>query len=143
MTEPVSTNGEAVAAFKRRVYTQVTEHVAGTYQQEQVGRWLRELNLAPIQVFAPGDGETVESLTAAIYNKVDDLERTGQVESRDVRGLVDRLGLERPGTRPRTVQVAVRLSPQEAEQLADGRLSLATVLERQRAEVTVQQPDSE
>jgi hypothetical protein len=143
MTETTSTTGEDVATFKQRVYTEITRQVADTHVEEQVQRWLRELNLAPILVFAPGEDETVESLTAALYAKVDELERTGEVESYRARRLLDDLGLERPGTRPVTVRLAVRLSPQEAEQLADGRLSLNTVLARQQPQVTVQQPDSE
>lgn len=110
MTEQNTTQDNPVAALKERVYTRALELTVGTYHRGEVEGYLRELGLVPTLVFPVGEGETVESVNAAVYAKLEELGQTHYAEQ---------LGLERPGTKEVTLSVTFRLSPEELESLTE------------------------
>lgn len=113
-----------VAAFKERVYTRALEWGRRRGYTDQVEQYLRELDLTPTLVFTGQDGETVESLNAAVYAKLEEL---GQTQ------YADELGLERPGTREVTLQVRVRLTPEEVRNLVNARADEPVQVQGRRA----------
>lgn len=105
-----TTQDNPVAALKERVYTRALELTVGTYHRSEVEGYLRELGLAPTLVFPVDENETVESVNAAVYAKLEELGQTHYA---------DRLGVERPGTQEVTLSVTFRLSPEELESLTE------------------------
>lgn len=105
----MSDNNNQVAQFKERVYNRALELTRGIGRENDVRRHLEELGLNPTVRFEVRDGETVESLNTAVFAK---LEQLGYTQ------YADELGLERPGTEQVTVEVTVRLSPDEITALS-------------------------
>ena len=126
MTEAVQNTDTTneVAAFKERVYTNATRWARGRGYESQVQQYLEELGIVPVLVFSSADDETVQSINSAVYAKLEELGRTEYA---------DELGLLRPGTREVTVQVKVRLTPDEVAALIRQRPDEAVQVQGRRA----------